>query len=504
MNVKACATGSNHRSSKFLALLGLTLVLLFSLIVNSASQTVASGPAGQASLQGDAFAADVTTLVFQWGVNPDIYYTRTSDTYISLYEEDTAWGNLGTMRIHPNVDGRERGLIKFDISEIPSDATVIEAKLNLYAWYWSQAFPLDIKAYRVMKHWAGDEATWHRATAGEFWHTAGCNNTTFDYDPTSFAIATIQPIREFYDWDVTQMAQQWVSDPASNEGVLLVAEGLSTEYQFRTSEVTSGSLRPYLVVTYRPVPPTITPTRTTSPTPTATHTPTRTRTPTPGPTATNTSTPTITPTRTPVPTVTPRPTPVLRVFQQGLYPSVNYYGTDDTSISLYRPDAPEGGEDSLRVIGRGTGTERVLVRFDLADQIPAGAHIHSAKLALYAWSRRTLFGIRISAYGTIRYWDEGTATWNNASAYERWAVPGCDEVGTDRQGTLFASRFVYFTNRFYDWDVTSLVQQWVNDPWSNSGVLLVGQNVEQEILFRSSDWRVLTQRPMLTVVYSVP
>lgn len=176
----------------------------------------------------------------------------------------------------------------------------------------------------------------------------------------------------------------------------------------------------------------------------------------------------------------------------------------DTSISLYYRDSPAGEDESLRLIGRENGTERILVRFHLEDDIPAGSHVLSAKLALFAWSRRTLYGIRVSAYGVLRPWDEGTATWNSASASEAWAGPGCSGVGTDRQSDFIASLFVYFTNRFYDWDITSLVQEWVDNPAMNRGVLLMGQNVDQEVLFRSSEWRVLTQRPMLTVIYGMP
>ncbi|MGQ9494502.1 MAG: hypothetical protein ACUVR2_12225 [Anaerolineae bacterium] len=43
--------------------------------------------------------------------------------------------SISLMRIHPAVAGRERGLIKFDISIIPTTATVLQATLYLYAWY---------------------------------------------------------------------------------------------------------------------------------------------------------------------------------------------------------------------------------------------------------------------------------------------------------------------------------------------------------------------------------
>lgn len=507
MNEKAFSTRSSYRALRYLILLGVTLVLLLSIMVNAVGQTaVAPSPEGQVSWQSDASAAQVTTVAFQFGVYPDIYYTGVSDTFITLYEPETAFFEMATMKITPNAEGRERGLISFDVSLIPSTATVQEARLHLYAWYWNQDLPVTVNAYRVLKPWVAWEANWIRASSMEPWHTPGCNNPGFDYDPASVVATTVLPELDFYSWDVTEMAQLWVANPASNYGILLVGEGLSVEYQFRTSQIGSENLRPYLVVTYYLTPPTATPTRTSTPTPTPTRTQTPTVTPTAtiSPTPTNTGMPAITPT--PTETLTPGPTqvPQQKVFQQGMYPQIGYGGTSDTSITLYRPDSSVGEDESLRVIGRGSGAERILLHFDLASDIPTGSHVMSAKLSVFAWSRRTLYGMRVSAYGVLRPWEEDTATWNRARTSELWAGPGCSEGGLDREFDLAASRFVYFADRFYDWDITPLVQQWVNNPATNRGVLLMGQNVDQEILFRSSEWRVPQQRPMLTVVYVAP
>ncbi|MBC7233777.1 MAG: DNRLRE domain-containing protein [Chloroflexi bacterium] len=502
------------------ACVGLTIVLLLSLVPSPSTQAdPALSPPASA-------AVEPITVFFKERIYPDIYYQGVSDTHISLYEPTTNFGDYPTMRIHPSSSGRERGLIKFDISIIPTNATVIEATLYMYAWYWSYSFPITIYAYRVIKHWNEREATWERATATSYWHTPGCNSPTYDYDPAFAVSTTVSNTRQYYAWDVTQMAQFWVANPLANEGVLLVGEGLSVQYQFRTSEIDSADLRPYLVVTYLPAAPSPTPTRTATPTimatysPTPTSTPINSPTPTKTPTPTNsptptitltpihsptpTNTPTVTPTRTPAPTATPIPTPTQRIFQQEFLPFSSYDGATDTSLSSYRPDTPWGNEDSLRINGRENGTERVLIRFDLEGYIPSNAHILSAKLSLFAWSRRTLYGMRVLAFDVLRPWDEATATWNQADADVRWTAPGCESIGSDRAGELLATVFVYFTNKFYDWDVTPLVQRWVNDPWTNHGILLLSQNVDQEIRFYSSEWRVPQQRPKLTVIYLAP
>ena len=195
-------------------------------------------------------------------------------------------------------------------------------------------------------------------------------------------------------------------------------------------------------------------------------------------------------------------TPLAKLFQQGLYPAETYEGVSDTFLSFYRPNTPWGSDDGIRISGRGNGSERALVHFDLDGHIPHYAHIHSAKLSLFAWSRRTYYGLRISAFDVLRPWEGSEATWNAAYALESWGIPGCDQVGGDREGDSAASRFAYFTNYFYEWDITALVQRWVADPSTNNGVAFIGHQIDQEMRFHSSEWRVPLQRPKLEVVFT--
>ncbi len=454
------------------------------------------------------------TLIFQKFVSPEPSYTGVADTTIALYEPNANQGGSTTLKVHSAVDGRERTLIKFDISRVPTSAIVTEATLHLFAWYRSQTFAVDARAYQVLRRWNQDDATWNAATASTFWGQPGCSAPGSDYDPDSSAMATLNYTNRYYSWDVTDMAQEWIANPLSNEGVIIVGEGPAAQYQLRASEIPADNQRPYLVLTYRMVVPsptpsgtptdTATPTLTSTPTSTATPTltPTVTETPRESPTPTNSLTPTQTPTVTP--TATPSPTPLLKVFQAGVYPAQSYSAVSDTFLSSYRPMTPWGSDDGMRSSGRDGGTERPLLRFDLEGHIPANSNIVSARLSLYAWSRRTLYGMRVSAFGVQRPWDVGAATWNSATALQAWAVPGCDGVGSDREGNAVDSRFVYFTNQFYDWNITRLVQAWVNDPGTNNGVLLIGRDVDQEVRFRASEWRVSEQRPRLEIFYIAP
>ena len=519
MNEKTDTAYPRYSMTKSLALAGLAFVLLLSLFADRTSwaRSSQSGTKNVALSTNSYSGEPLATIVFQKWVSPDSSYTEVADTYISLYEPDTARGGENTMKLHTSYDGRERLLTKFVISAIPSTATVTEATLYLFAWYRSQAYPITAKAYRVKRHWNENEATWNQATSTNPWSQPGCNDPLYDYDPISVATSTVDATNQYYAWDLTQMVQRWVASPVSNEGVLLVGEGPSAQYQFRTSEAIAPNQRPYLMVTYYLQQPTATPTATSTRTSTPTHTstqtatstPTNTPTPTASPTATRTPVQSPTFTRSPTATLLPTSTPtatrlpslVHQVFQQGIYPVEAYRGVTDTFLSSYWPDTSWGSDDSFSISGRGNGTERALIRFDLQGSIPTNAQVLSAKLCLFAWSRRTSYGLTISAFDVTRTWDVNVATWCRANATETWAIPGCDKVSSDRQGDPVASRFVYSTDQFYEWDVTSVVQRWAANPQSNKGLLLIGQDVDQDLRFRSSEWRVLSQRPRLTVSY---
>jgi len=507
-------TGVRTRDSgKVAASLLLAVALLLGVLLGGSSAALPEAePAAVPASEPRSFAP--VTTVFQKWVSPDPFYAGVADTYIDLYNPNNNCGASASAKVFAALGSRERMLIKFDLSRIPTGSTVLTASLELFVWgrAGGDVNPgrVAVYAHPVRRHWTEANATWNKATSTDFWAQAGCNDSTLDFDPTLAATTTVQYTNGYYSWDITSMVHPWVSNPASNEGVILTADGLNVEYWIRTSEISSLSQRPALRVTYETGPVTATPTRTAtqspspavSYTPTQTRTPTRTATPLYSPTPSNTPTLTLTPTETP--TLTPTPTPVVLGFQQEVAPSGVYTGVTDTYLSSYWPNWVLGGEESIRVSQRTSGAERALVRFDLSGQVPEGASIASARLSLFAWSRRTLSGMLISAYQVNRGWDAAAATWNRANPDELWGDPGCDEVSADRLGDPLDSRFVYFINQTHEWNLTSAVQAWVTDPQSNHGVVLIGADVDQDIRFRSSQWRSLEQRPKLTIVYTLP
>lgn len=183
-----------------------------------------------------------------------------ADTYIeSWWGGETNHGSDGVMRVGYN--GAKSALMKFDLAEIPTGATVIGAKLYLYSYYTYEEGEGPrrqyVSAYPLRRSWTEDEATWTKASNAEDWGTPGCYDTT-DHDGRMMAVVEMRPKQAEYGFpyvfDVTEMVLGWVGEPESNQGLLLRACcDAAAEYGLVSSECSSKpSMQPRLEVYYLP------------------------------------------------------------------------------------------------------------------------------------------------------------------------------------------------------------------------------------------------------------
>ncbi len=270
---KAVPSSWTHRLAG-LAAAGFVLAVLATLVAGSllfASQA-SSAVAPRSVLIWPAQDAPLTTtVVFQQGLDG---YAGVEDTFIASTDPDANFAGDTWIRIYS--DGRMKGLLRFDLSLIPSQATIISAALELMIYYPSGTFsPLTVSAYPISTTWNVQEVTWRNAAAGKPWGAPGCADTTIDRSPTPAGTATVSQSGA-YRLDLTSAVAGWVAAPDTNHGILLVAQGpVATLVNQASSEFVTLSSRPKLTVTYvltGPVP-TFTPTATRTASPTATPTP---------------------------------------------------------------------------------------------------------------------------------------------------------------------------------------------------------------------------------------
>ncbi len=286
--------------------------------------------------------------------------------------------------------------------------------------------------------------------------------------------------------------------------------------EFVPSEVVNGSVT--ISGETPPATPTPTLTPTLAPTDTPTVTPTPTETNTPGPTATETATPiwSPTPTRTPIntstPTVTQTPTltppcaPQLMSFQLESLPNDSYLGVSDTFLNIDEPTLTHETSAWLQLKNDGGGGKRPLLRFDVSSLLP-GSIVTEAELHMLQrgdYQKHPTNTSTVGAYQVLRHWEALEATWHKATAAQEWSLPGANAVG-DR--SMVAADAVVLepvpANEWRWWTVTAMVQEWVNNPAQNYGLILVGSGDSQEFHFASSEYPYFSreQRPKLLVWY---
>lgn len=112
------------------------------------------------------------------------------------------------------------------------------------------------------------------------------------------------------------------------------------------------------------------------------------------------------------------------------------------------------------------GAERVLLRFDTLNLIPAGSVINSARLRLYLGNSNPPGD---PPMGTVlrrlaSSWTETGVTWNTEPTW----------------GGIRASTSVGSSPGWYEWDITDLVEDWVQGEVPNHGVEIIGDERVQQ------------------------
>lgn len=453
------------------------------------------------------------------------------DTFVYQY---ALTGYCADSKVRVGYKQQNAGLVRFDVGAIPIGATVVSATLQMYATSWSGS-PLTVGAYFITRTVVACQSTWTVASTGNSWGQAGCNDISTDRRPSpEHQVITSGPA--LYVWPITTLVQGWVNGQWPNNGVLLRGvDALDQDsVDFASAEHGTVGLGPRLVVYYTgdtgvatatltptptysstpvatPTPtltpaqsltPTVTPTHTGTATPTATRTPTATVTPTLVPTSTATLTviPSVTPTRTASPTLAAG-VELTMTLQQGLD---GYSGATDSYIYQWQPTLNYSTINTL-LVGQ-KQQYAALLRFDLSS-VPADAHFTSAILELYSvgWSGSGT-GIMVGAHAITRTTDLDTVTWDLARTGAPWAIPGCNDVATDRRPAPESTVATTYVGRWHSLSVTQLVQGWSNGSVANNGFLLrsaYDPTNPQFFLFASAEYSDRSLRPRLRLSYHI-
>jgi hypothetical protein len=136
-----------------------------------------------------------------------------SDTYVSSADPDA--NNSDRHRVRVDADAEKNGLVRFDLSSIPTSAVVESAVVEVYIDEVLEDG--ELVGHRMLEDWSELEATWYQRKAGVLWSAAGAGTGTYDPSPLfSFAPRTsgtyMVPLP-------LATVQGWVSQVLPNYGV---------------------------------------------------------------------------------------------------------------------------------------------------------------------------------------------------------------------------------------------------------------------------------------------
>ncbi|MHC4397002.1 MAG: DNRLRE domain-containing protein [Planctomycetota bacterium] len=177
------------------------------------------------------------------------------DTYTNVGAPTTNYSTSIQLNVYtwPADTVANTTIIKWDISAIPTDATVTEATLYLYQYEAVGDASYDVPVHKIINvNPVISALTWNTYDGANSW-TAGADGGQGDTAAAEDTPSLNNTINEYKTWTVTNMVQDWVSTPSSNYGMLLNSDSVASvdsHRYFVSTDDSDASTRPKLIVTY--------------------------------------------------------------------------------------------------------------------------------------------------------------------------------------------------------------------------------------------------------------
>lgn len=375
-----------------------------------------------------------------------------------VFQPDAAGGmDAEILNINPNNDGNQvdlvsaawtsggnpiedRALLQFDLSVIPSSATIVTARLSLYAdtaSIWGS----------VGQPTSGNNNASHLKRITSVWTEMGVTWNTQPNSDTAGQILLAQSTSTKQDYtniDVTAFVQDWVTNPTSNYGMLLDMI-TTTQYNsmiFCSSDHPNAAKHPKLEVCYINLE---------------------------------------------NPCVTLQPDAADGMDAEILDINPN---NDGNQVNLVCAAWTSGGNPI---------EDRGLLRFSLSS-IPSGATVTSAKLSLYA-DTASIWGAPgqpTSGNNNASYLKRVTSAWTEMGV--TWNT----QPTSDTTGQILLAQSVSTKQDYTDINVAAFAQMWIDNPSQNFGMLLdmITTTQYNSMIFCSSDHPNAAKHPKLEVCYT--
>src|SRR5256885_6939659 len=387
----------------------------------------------------------------------------TADAFLGLDATNYSTGGVLATYTWPDDTIANAIVMKFDLSSLPAGSTITNATLNLRL---AESDTTTDSTYAVPVHGIIHKnpditrATGYTYDGASSWTPNGCCRSGVPLAQGDIGPAvdskSIDKTPGFKQWDVTTLVRGWLGNPATNFGLLLNSDPSKARDRYRyfsSSEDPVADNRPFLTVTYAS------------------------------------------------PAAEPPPDQRSSVFP----PSA------DTWLGLERTAHGADAALNLYTWPNDTIANAIVMKFDLTS-LPAGSTVSSALLSLNLTESDATPDATylVTAHRIInRNADPARATGYTYDGVNGWTANGCCRNRVPlAQADISApvdTRSIDKTPGLKQWDVTSMVQGWLNAPSTNFGLLLNSDPSKLRDRYRyfsSSEDPVASHRPYLTVVYT--
>ncbi|WP_394697743.1 disaggregatase related repeat-containing protein [uncultured Methanomethylovorans sp.] len=474
-------------------------------------------------------STDTLQVVVSNSTSPSTGSGTYTPTYDNRLRESLPTSVLSTsayIDVGRSADSVCRDVMLFDLSGYKTTDTISKATLSLY-WYYPTSARTSATAVEIYRPvaWNPNSVTWNSwTTAGGNWYDKnGAAQGSTPYATLTFSASKL-PDNQYYDFDVTQLVQEYVSGKYTNTGFFIKAKTESGNYiAFYSSDCGDDAHKPKLTITTASVdnaPVANAGADKTATTGTSVSFDGSASTDDKGiatyswdfntldgitPEATGVSTThtfatagTYTVTLTVTDTAGQKSTDTLQVVVSKITSTISYTPTYDNRLRESSPTSVLSTSTFIDVGELSGSRYRDVMLFDLSSYKTTDT-ISKATLSLYwyypAGTSRTSDTI-VDIYRPVA-WDTKSVTWTSGSWYDKNGVA----QGSTPYATLTFPASTLPGNKYYDFDVTQLVQEYVSGKYTNTGFFLKAKTESGNyIAFYSSDWTTAAQRPKLTII----
>lgn len=166
----------------------------------------------------------------------------TADSYIQSGFVNDTYGTQENVFLNLGSNNRSRMFFQFDLSGIPTNATITSSTLALRMTSALSGGTTDTWVNRLDRGWSEATITW-------------------DNQPQVAAVSDVTRITRLAEepkiWDLTSFVQNWMATPSQNYGFSVVSRDSGTNtftFGFGSRENPDPALRPTLTVTYDATP----------------------------------------------------------------------------------------------------------------------------------------------------------------------------------------------------------------------------------------------------------